>query len=498
MKRKSLLWGLLLTSVLCTTSCSDDKEEVIPSPEFELTTQTDADTPLFVVPGQSLELTYSATNVSSVSAGTLPEGWTVTIDESDRSIDITATEDAQTKATLTLTATGGGTETASATVGLYCLNAFDDPNGAFVLNEGNMTTENGSLIWISPEGYVFDDAYKTVNGSELGNVAQDMAFHDGKIYVISQNGNENPNGTKFENDGMLVVMDAKTLKKVASFSKEQLSTLDWPTHIAVLDEQHIYLRDKVGIYRLDISDKENPTLTKIEGSDGAPQTPFAVLNSKLYSYKDGLISLKLWEISPEEDRINSRSLPSYGLKYEISTTYGIRTSDDGKLWLLAFGLGNLSVTKIDPVKSNANITVNDLEQRRVGGTKLEDIGPSGVAFATRGDDVYYADGTTIYHLDFSVIQEDPDDQGGTVQVEKPAAEWFADIAGFGDDDAKQLYNGLAVHPVTGNLYVNTIKGVGPFYTTNHIWAVDPVSGEPVQKYENCTRFPAGTFFPAGR
>ena len=201
MKRKLLLWGLLLTSVLCTTSCSDDKEEVIPSPEFELTPRTDADTPLFVVPGQSLELTYSATNVSSVSAGTLPEGWTVTIDESDRSIDITATEDAQTKATLTLTATGGGTETVSATVDLYCLNAFDDPNGAFVLNEGNMTTENGSLIWISPEGYVFDDAYKTVNGSELGNVAQDMAFHDGKIYVISQNGDENAVGTNSKTTG---------------------------------------------------------------------------------------------------------------------------------------------------------------------------------------------------------------------------------------------------------------------------------------------------------
>ena len=44
-----------------------------------------------------------------------------------------------------------------------------------------MTTENGSLTWISPEGYVIDDAYKAVNGTELGNVAQDMAFCDGKI-----------------------------------------------------------------------------------------------------------------------------------------------------------------------------------------------------------------------------------------------------------------------------------------------------------------------------
>lgn len=154
-----------------------------------------------------------------------------------------ATENAQTQATLTLTATGDGAETA-VSVDLYCLNAFDNPNGAFVLNEGNMTTENGSLIYISPEGYVFDDAYKTVNGTELGNVTQDMAFHDGKIYVISQNGDENAVGTKFENDGMLVVMDAKTLKKEVSFSKEQLSALDWPTHIAVLDEQHIYIRDK--------------------------------------------------------------------------------------------------------------------------------------------------------------------------------------------------------------------------------------------------------------
>lgn len=491
MKRKLLLWGLLLTSVLCTTSCSDDKEEVIPSPEFELTPRTDADTPLFVVPGQSLELTYSATNVSSVSAGTLPEGWTVTIDESDRSIDITATEDAQTKATLTLTATGGGAETVSATVDLYCLNAFDDPNGAFVLNEGNMTTENGSLIWISPEGYVFDDAYKTVNGSELGNVAQDMAFHDGKIYVISQNGDENAVGTKFENDGMLVVMDAKTLKKVASFGRKQLSTLDWPTHIAVLDEQHIYLRDKVGIYRLDISDQENPTLTKIEGSDGAPQTPFAVLNGKIYSYEAVMLGTYLWEIGPEKDGITKIELP-FVTKYDLSNVYGIRSSDDGKLWLFSFGAGNLAIGKVDPADPNG------IEQRRVGKTRLTNIGASGVAFATHGDDFYYAEGTTIYHLDFSVIQEDPDDQGGTVTVEKPGAAWFADITGFGDDDAKELYNGLAVHPVTGNLYVNTIKGVGPFYTTNHIWVVDPSSGEPVQTYEDYTNFPAGTFFPADK
>ena len=112
-----------------------------------------------------------------------------------------------------------------------------------MLNEGNMTTENGSLTWISPEGYVVADAYKTVNGTELGNVAQDMAFCNGKVYIISQNGNKNPNGTVFENDGMLVVADAHTLKRTAAYTTDDLQGLDWPTHIAVLDEQHLYIRD---------------------------------------------------------------------------------------------------------------------------------------------------------------------------------------------------------------------------------------------------------------
>lgn len=117
------------------------------------------------------------------------------------------------KAKLTITATGEDTQKVSKEVTLCCLNFFDDVNGTFVLNEGNMTTENGSLTYVTADGYVFDDAYKTVNGSELGNVAQDMAFYGDKIYIITQNGDVNAVGKKFENDGMLIVVNAKTLKR---------------------------------------------------------------------------------------------------------------------------------------------------------------------------------------------------------------------------------------------------------------------------------------------
>lgn len=105
------------------------------------------------------------------------------------------------------------------------LPSFDNPKGVFILNEGNMTTENGSLTYISEDGKIWDDAYKTVNETELGNVAQDMAFYNGKIYVISQNGNMNATGVEFENDGMLVIMDGKTLKKKLHSLKMNLQGL---------------------------------------------------------------------------------------------------------------------------------------------------------------------------------------------------------------------------------------------------------------------------------
>ena len=53
---------------------------------------------------------------------------------------------------------------------------------------------------------------------------------------------------------------------------------------------------------------------------------------------------------------------------------------------------------------------------------------------------------------------------------------------------------MAVHPVTGNLYVNTIKEYQT-YTENNIWVVNTTSQNLVTHYDNVTRFPAGFYFP---
>lgn len=474
--RLKTLWAVILfVNVLFFTSCSDDKDSPVAlAPEFEWITQLDETTPFFVIPGQSYQLEYSAQNANVINIATLPEGWNAQVDETNHSISIQASENAVSKITLTVNVQGEGEQKISSKVDLYCLNSFDDPNGTFVLNEGNMTTENGSLTYITPEGYVIDDAYKAVNGTELGNVAQDMAFCDGKIYIISQNGDMNAVGSHFDNDGMLIVVNAKTLKKEIAFSNAELPGIDWPSHIAVIDEQHVYIRDNEGIKHLDMSSKE---LKFVEGTEQAPKSQFFTRDGKVYTYKPGLIS-GIIEITPEDDSVKKILFP-YTLSCQINTVLGIKPADDGDIWVMSFGAGKSAISKFNP-------TTRETIQRQI--SVQPSVGSSGMGFAVKGNTFYYADGTTIYQMNFN---DDPalDETSGL-----DSEEILCDLNTL-DNNAGMLYNNIAVHPKTGQVYINTIKSYAQFQT-NQIWAFDFNASKdaPAAKYENYTNFPAGCYF----
>lgn len=142
-----------------------------------------------------------------------------------------------------------------------------------------MTTENGSLTYITPKGEAISNTYKLVNGTELGNVSQDMCIHDGKIYIISQNGDHNPVGTEFNNDGLLVIADAHTLKKIDAYKKEELKGLTCPSHIAVLDEEYVYIRDNGvpegdnGSGKIWCLNTKDRSLTEVQNTIGVPKSP---------------------------------------------------------------------------------------------------------------------------------------------------------------------------------------------------------------------------------
>lgn len=481
--KKNFLSIVALFIVLLFSACTNNDTPKYGDLTLEWDSSLDLTSTQIMMPQDSRTFSFKAENLKGVTWENVPEGWNVAIGEDNSSIVITSPKESTEsgkKYSITIIIEGLNGSVQKQELLFVFLNpsviAYDNPKGTFVLNEGNMTTENGSLTYITPEGYVIDDAYKAVNGTELGNVCQDMAFCNGKIYIISQNGDVNPVGTKFENDGMLVVLDAKTLKKEKTFSKSELSGLDWPTHIAVLDESHVYIRDNKGVYRFDTNTKE---LKFIEGSEKAPKSKFVVMDGKVYYYYVKKYLCGLGEISSESDEVKGINFP-YRLDIDINDVLGIQPASDGNVWVMTFGFGKSAIGKF-------NLSTRKIIQREI--SAKANVGASGVAFVAKGNDIYYASGTTVYTLKFDENPELKAESG--LESEKV----LCDLNSL-DDNAKVLYNGLGVNTATGLLYVNTIKGVGPFYTTNSIWEFD-INGDwaaPKNKYDNYTNFPAGFFF----
>lgn len=156
---------------------------------------------------------------------------------------------------------------------------------------------------------------------------------------------------------------------------------------------------------------------------------------------------------------------------------GTRAAEDGEVWVMGWSVGvgsaNAFIGKFNP-------TTKKMTQKLIGVKPF--VGASGVTFANKGNKLYYADGTTIYCLNFDAAEGEE------------AESVVTDLNNI-DVNAGMLYNGISAHPVTGLIYINTIKGFAQF-TQNQIWAFDfdANTEEPVAKYENYTHFPAGFFF----
>ena len=141
--------------------------------------------------------------------------------------------------------------------------------GTFILNEGNMSNETGTLTFVDSKGTAMDSAYYRVNQTLLGNVCQDLFISDSKIYVLSQNGAKNGG------EGLLTIANADNLEKERIYDN---ATLSWPTNLAVIKEA-LYIRDNKGVYMLNTS---TDALTFVEGTGGALKNRMAVVGEKVF------------------------------------------------------------------------------------------------------------------------------------------------------------------------------------------------------------------------
>ena len=322
--------------------------------------------------------------------------------------------------------------------------------GTFVLNEGNMSDGNGTLTFIGNDGVVLDSAYYKVNGTFLGNASEDLWIEDDMLYVISQNGAINGG------DGMLVVADAKTLKKQVAFN-EELAELgsQWPSHIAV-DDNLAYIRANNGISLFNLSTHE---LKFIEGTEGAAKNRMVEINDEIYAIAGDKILVM-------NGGVLTRSIQMEG---KIS---GILETDDDNLWVAC----TTTPAQICLVNAKQGTVMDKHEITESGVSGGWGSTPS---ISAKGDYIYFSNATTkIYRHIFS----------------ENKTELMADVADY-IENAKVVYNNLGVHPQTGEVYFNTIKGYGTDYLTNDISVFNFSKQQaPVANYKNHTAFPAGFFF----
>ncbi len=442
---------------------ADDSEITIPKSQGTfLMFESEDGNPSFVFnPGQAQRLRIKFANIQSMEIISKPEGWTTNIHIPDKYVNVVAPKEGYGIGEIKLQGLdkNGLTFLAIAKVSITG-SGFSAIDGVFILNEGNMTTENGSLIYISPDGKLYDRVYASMNGTELGNVEQDMFISNGKIYFISQNGKKNPIGTGFVNDGMLIVANSETMKKEASYNDE-LSTLSWPTHLGVLNEENIFIRDNNGVHVFNSTSKE---LKFINGTKGAAKNRMAVVNNKVFVPA----GKKIFVLEAGNTEISQT--------IEMDATIsGVVKSKDGHIWVSTTG----SPHKISKINSQTYsvMKANDITEGKVSAGSAATPG-----ITAKGDTLYYSGASTkIYRHIFTT---------GESKLMVDAKTYV--------DNANIVYNNIAVHPRTGKVYLNTIKAFGWDFLINNISVFDLESATPVldNNYQNYTHFPAGIFFPA--
>lgn len=448
---KKLFYFLSFTVLIAFANCSDDDPDYIPvPPESEIENLSGT----VSVAGE--DTIYLKAGIKSASESSFT--WTVegeTIESTTDSVfKFTSTKPGDYTVWLTCTNKDGESKTS---INLNVYGKFK--YGTFVLNEGNMTKENGSLIFISPKGAITDSVYLRVNGTELGNGSQDLFIKNKKMYILSQNGKKNITGSSFSSDGLLIVANAETLEKEAAYNEELTSVLSWPTHVVVLNEENVFIRDGKGVYLFN-------TLTKninyIEGTKGANKNRMAVAEGKVFvPCKNTVLVLKPGAVIAA-DTIDMGA-----------TVSGVIKSSDGNLWVSTTGKPH-KIAKVN-AKDHSVIRENELSEGSVS---------SGVAatpgIGAIGDTLYFSGmGTKIYRHNFN---------SGTTELMVNAKEMV--------ENATMLYNTIAVHPVTGEVYMNTIKGFGWDFLINNISVFNFSGPEPTlsNNYKDYTHFPAGVFF----
>ena len=321
--------------------------------------------------------------------------------------------------------------------------------GVFLLNEGSLKTETGSLTYLNAKHKVIvDNAFYRVNGKKLGNICQDMAFANNKIYIISQNGKVNGG------EGMLVIAEANSLKFLSEYTDEALVKL-WPSHIAVVGDK-IYLRTDKGIY--------------VGGEQGGFKLiPETLQASKLNMKTVGDLVFALTQdnkvLMIQGDRVVASLALAEG---KVS---GLALSNNGSLFMSYTNPNRIAKLSQDPKEFKI------LEEQNEETANLAQNETSSSRIFAYGNTLYIPNGRVIYVHDFST---------------KKTSKWSDVNSEEYRTALNQYYNSLGLDD-KGNVYYAALEGWRAQYKNNLTLIMDATKKTTILEKMGVNAFPAGFY-----
>lgn len=280
-------------------------------------------------------------------------------------------------------------------------------HGIFVINEGNYNWGNASVTYINQGDSVVPDLFKSANSRSLGDVAQSMKINGSKGYIVVNNSNR------------IEVISLKTFKVVST-----ITGFNSPRYIEFVDSTKAYVTN----IRKNISvvDLKTNTVTR---NIVTPYWTESLLHYGQYMYVTCIGSFnetsanrkaQVYIIDTRTDMIVDSILMG---KEPVSITVDRKD----KIWVLCTGgYDNYeppSLKRVDPVQQLVEKSFTFPAQQAV---------PSRMCMNPTGDTLYYIY-KDVYKMPASA-------------TELPTSPL---ISANG-----RLFYGLAVHPVSGQVYVS--------------------------------------------
>lgn len=365
-------------------------------------------------------------------------------------------------------------------------------NGIFVLSEGNMMDENGTLSFIdgSATGYPAQNwVYRTINTmptghKELGNVAQDLFISDNKMYILSQNGDA-------QNGAQHILKIKNTLEYENDFNPGFPTA--WsnttPTHLAVKGND-IYVRTNTTVLRI------NETTHQVIQDFSTSSVP--ILNpSRIRMAMVKNSNVKYLYVGSENNKVyrintNTNTVDSITVQGKVAGVTAVRRNNNSVQYVWALCIkpdGTAALQKISgtTVQATHNISIS---QPFAPSLLIPSVGLCCYAGGTN-DVLYFRsngwDPTKIYKVD-------------TGAASPAAAEFYTVPTGI-DSNARIVYGDLGVNPANGNVYFGYVGNWTSYISVNGVVQLNNTGGVAKEYRASYSapdkidsRFTAGIYF----